>query len=87
MEEKMTLVERLRNPQYFMESASTGSLATMGTAVSRLDETAALATMREAADEIERLQRLAGAVTQGESFRDIREQTKRPTGFGETAIP
>ena len=41
--------------------------------------------LREAADEIERLRRLAGAVTQGEGFRDIREQTKRPSGFGETA--
>jgi delta 1-pyrroline-5-carboxylate dehydrogenase len=34
--------------------------------------------MREAADEIERLQRLAGAVTAGESFSEIRRHVKRP---------
>jgi hypothetical protein len=32
--------------------------------------------MREAADEFEHLRRLAGAVSRGESFMDIRKQSR-----------
>ena len=61
--EPMTLIERLRNPAY----VAADDPRPLG-----LDEPRALAAMKEAADMIERLQRRAGAVSEGESFDEIR---------------
>ena len=68
--EKMTLIERLRNP------SRTTTDSGLDGHVPRLDETATLAVMREAADEIERLQRLAGAISPGESFQELKGKAR-----------
>jgi hypothetical protein len=54
VEERMTLVERLRCPAYLVNPNDWSSPPP------RLDFDKALADMKEAADEIERLQRLVG---------------------------
>jgi hypothetical protein len=64
--EKMTLVERLRNPQWVTSDSG------LDGHVPHLDQAVTLAVMKEAADKIEHLQSVAGAVSQGESFSDIR---------------
>ncbi|HEY7326906.1 MAG TPA: hypothetical protein VH592_04675 [Gemmataceae bacterium] len=63
--QKADLVERLRNPVFVLDAGA-----------EYLNEEAARAVMREAADEIEHLRRLAGAVSRGESFMDIRKQSR-----------
>lgn len=65
-DEPMTLVERLRNPSWIGDPAS-GNTAIL------LEVDRTVAAMREAADLIEKLQRLAGAVSDGESFDEIRK--------------
>jgi hypothetical protein len=60
----MTLVERLRNPE-----RKTDGL---------LDEAQTLVTMEEAAAELVRLQGLAGAVSAGPGFKEIRDHARAP---------
>ena len=66
MSDKMMLVARLRNPAW----------RHAGTAAPVLDEQQALDVMREAADRIEFLERMAGAVSQGESFQEIKDKAR-----------
>jgi hypothetical protein len=70
-EERMTLIERLRNPAYQIEEGGYG-----GTARARLVEKDVLVDMTLAADEIERLQRLVGvgSLKPGEFPAKEREQ-------------
>lgn len=68
--DQMTLVERLLNPAWIVQ---------VDGGQRRLDELVAVAVMREAAERIRFLEGIAGAVTPGESFQEIRENTKRPS--------
>ena len=69
MTDRMTLVERLRNPLWVRREG-----------VDRmLDVEQTLADLTAAANEIERLQRLAGAVTVGESFSQLRGIARSPS--------
>lgn len=68
--EKMTLIERLRNPQYYTTDSGPSGHSP------RLVEFVALAVMKEAADEIEYLRSLAGAVSRGQSFGELRDTAK-----------
>jgi len=68
------LVERLRNPVWFMVAEPSGNASGVGTSVAKLDEQSAIAIMRDAADEIERLRSLAGALTPGKSFAEISDE-------------
>lgn len=59
----MDLIARLRNPRWL----TTGD-------DKRLDEAETVAAMKEAADEIEHLRSVAGSVSRGESFNDMRKR-------------
>ena len=69
--EPMMLLDRLRNPAW-----SNVGVGTFTGPI--LDTKRVVADMQEAADLIERLMRLAGAVSAGESFGDLRKQAKTP---------
>jgi hypothetical protein len=65
----MDLIDRLRNPRWNVTKTADGEDR-------RLDETETIAVMREAAAEIEHLRAVAGSVSRGESFQDIKKQVK-----------
>ncbi len=72
MTDNRDLVTRLREPFTIIRNVP----GTHGMAEAVMDEYNARSTMNEAADEIERLRALCGAVSVGPSLADIRAATK-----------
>jgi hypothetical protein len=66
----LDLIDRLRNPRWLVAKMADGEDR-------RLDQAETIAAMREAADEIEHLRAVAGSVSCGESFEEMKKRSKQ----------